>query len=60
VVDFETPVLKEYPIIPLIQSGTMAHSKPFVAKQEFQENIGFPGELIDNWQDVAIKKWASW
>jgi len=56
VVDFETPVLKEYPIIPLIQSGTMAHSKPFVAKQEFQENIGFPGELIDNWQDVAIKK----
>ena len=55
-VDFETPVLKEYPIIPLIQSGAMAHSKPFVAKQEIQENIGFPSELIDNWQDVAIKK----
>jgi Fe-S oxidoreductase len=56
VVDFETPVLKEYPIIPLIQPGVMAHSKPFVAKQALQEKIGFPGELVDNWQDVAIKK----
>jgi Fe-S oxidoreductase len=56
VVDFETPVLKEYPIIPLIQSGVMAHSKPFVAKEEFQQKIGFPGELIDNWQAVAIEK----
>jgi Fe-S oxidoreductase len=56
VVDFETPVLKEYPIIPLIQSGVMAHSKPFVAKEELQQKIGFPGELIDNWQAVAIEK----
>ena len=55
-VDFETPVLKEYPIIPLIQSGVMAHSKPFVAKEELQQKIGFPGELIDNWQAVAIEK----
>jgi Fe-S oxidoreductase len=56
VVDFETPALKEYPVIPLIQSGAMAHSKPYVAKEELQQNIGFPGELIDNWQEVAIKK----
>ena len=34
----------------------MAHSKPYVAKQELQEKIGFPGELIDNWQQVAIDK----
>ncbi len=54
--DFETPVLREYPIIPLIQSDAMAHSQPFVAKPDIQEKIGFPGELIDNWQDVAIKK----
>jgi len=55
-VDFETPVLKEYPIIPLIQPDTMAHSKPFVAKPDIQEKIGFPGELVENWQEVAIKK----
>ncbi|MEM7294139.1 MAG: (Fe-S)-binding protein, partial [Pseudomonadota bacterium] len=54
--DFDTPALKEYPIIPLIQQGSMAHSKPFVAKEEHQTKLGFPGELIDNWQDVAITK----
>ena len=55
-VEFETPVLKEYPIIPKLHKDVMAHSKPYVAKEEFQEKLGFPGELVDNWQDVAIKK----
>ena len=55
-VEFETPALKEYPIIPKLQKDVMAHSKPYVAKEEFQEKLGFPGELVDNWQDVAIKK----
>ncbi len=55
-VEFETPVLKEYPIIPLIQSGSMAHSQPYLASEEHQKNIGFPGELIDDWQEVAINK----
>ena len=54
--DFDTPELKEYPVIPHIQEGTMAHSKPFVAKEEFQEALGFPGELVDNWQQVAYDK----
>ena len=54
--DFETPVLKEYPVIPHIHEGVMAHSKPFVAKQEFQAPLGFPGELVDNWEQVAIDK----
>jgi len=56
VADFDTPVLKEYPVIPQIQEGVMAHSKPFVAKEEFQEQLGFPGELVDNWEQVAIEK----
>jgi Fe-S oxidoreductase len=56
VADFDTPVLKEYPVIPHIQEGVMAHSKPFVAKEQFQEPLGFPGELVDNWQQVAIDK----
>ena len=54
--DFEVPELKEYPVIPGIQEGTMAHSKPFVAKEQFQEPLGFPGELVDNWQQVAYDK----
>jgi Fe-S oxidoreductase len=56
VADFETPELKEYPVIPHIQEGVMAHSKPFVAKEQFQEPLGFPGELVDNWEQVAIDK----
>ncbi|MEN8107403.1 MAG: sulfate reduction electron transfer complex DsrMKJOP subunit DsrK [Pseudomonadota bacterium] len=54
--DFETPEMKEYPVIPLLQEGVMAHSKPFVAKEEFQESLGFPGELVDNWEQVAVEK----
>jgi Fe-S oxidoreductase len=56
VADFEIPVLKEYPVIPTIREGVMAHSKPFVAKNEFQQALGFPGELVDNWQQVAYDK----
>ncbi|HKJ08056.1 MAG TPA: (Fe-S)-binding protein [Gammaproteobacteria bacterium] len=54
--NFETPQLKEYPVIPLIQEGVMAHSKPFTAKAEFQADLGFPGELPENWQEIAINK----
>ena len=54
--DFEVPELKEYPVIPGIQEGTMAHSKPCVSKEQFQEPLGFPGELVDNWQQVAYDK----
>ncbi|MDH3220128.1 MAG: (Fe-S)-binding protein [Gammaproteobacteria bacterium] len=54
--DFETPALKSYPEIPPIEIGVMAHSKPYYAKQEHQQNIGFPGELVDNWEQVAIAK----
>ena len=54
--DFDIPELKEFPVVPHIQEGTMAHSKPFVAKEQFQEPLGFPGELVDNWQQVAYDK----
>ena len=54
--DFDTPELKEYPEIPHIHEGVMAHSKPFVAKEEFQQALGFPGELVDNWEQVALDK----
>jgi Fe-S oxidoreductase len=52
--DFEIPKLDEYPEVPPVVLGTMAHSKPFVAKPEFQAPLNFPGELPDDWHDKAI------
>ncbi len=54
--DYEIPELKEYPVIPHIKPGSMAHSKPFVAKDVFQKDLGFPGELVENWKEKTIEK----
>lgn len=54
--DFETPTLQKFPIIPKLHEGAMAESKPFVAKPEHQEALGFPGKLVDNWEQVAVEK----
>ncbi len=53
---FDTPKLKEYPVIPLIKVGATSHLKPFVANEAIQKNLGFPGELVENWQEKAIAK----
>ena len=55
---FDIPQLREYPIIPKLKKGVMSHSKPFIAKEPHQEPLGFPGELVDDWENVAIKKMA--
>ncbi len=54
--EFETPRIHEIPIVPQVQPGAMAHLKPFVAKPEHQESLGFPGQLVDNWKEVALDK----
>src|SRR5450759_3266356 len=56
VAPFATPKLKGYPVIPLIQKGAMAHSKPYVAAAPIQKALGFPGELVEGWQDKAVAK----
>ena len=53
---FTTPKLKPYPVIPLIREGSSAHLKPFVASEAIQKNLGFPGELVPDWQAKAIAK----
>jgi Fe-S oxidoreductase len=53
--DFEVPQLQEYPEIPAVEPGTMAHSQPYIAKADFQVPLGYPGELVDNWQGKAIE-----
>ena len=54
--DFETPVLGEYQVIPHLKRDTMAGSKPYVAKPDHQKALGFPVELVPDWENVAVKK----
>ena len=54
--DFKVPDLQEFVDVPEVVEGTMAHSAPFVAKPAIQEPLGFPGDLVDNWQEKAIDK----
>ena len=54
--DFKVPELKEYPEIPEMAEGAMSHSSPFVAKPEHQADLGFPGELVDGWEEKAVAR----
>jgi len=54
--EFQTPELKAFAEIPVVVEGAMAHSRPYVASPEHQEPLGFPGALVDDWQQVAIDK----
>jgi len=53
---FETPVLREYPVIPILQQGAMGKSHTVVASATIQQAIGFPGELVEDWHDKAIAR----
>jgi Fe-S oxidoreductase len=54
--NFDVPELQEYTEVPPVTPDTMAHSKPFLSKLDFQEPLGFPGELVDDWEAKAIDK----
>jgi len=54
--DFEIPPLPKYIEIPSINEGAMKGEGPFKSSEEFQIPLGFPGEKVENWQDVAISK----
>jgi Fe-S oxidoreductase len=58
--DFEVPETREFPVIPTIMEGAMAHSSPYLANAEFQSDLGFPGDgkLIDNWKEIFLNKLA--
>ena len=53
---FQTPAFRELRDNPKIQEDAMAHSQPFIAKPEHNEPLGFPGELVDNWEEKAVAK----
>jgi len=56
---FDVPVLGDYPIcpVPAIKPDTMKGLKPFIVNNPMHNtDLGFPGALVDNWQEVAIAK----
>ena len=53
---FETPTFREFRDNPAIEEGAMDHSQPFIAKAAHNEPLGFPGELVDNWEEKAVEK----
>ena len=54
--DFDVPSIAVPVEIPTLKRGAMEHSSPFVAAPNHQEALGFPGELVDDWQTRAIDK----
>lgn len=60
--DKEEPVYdvrgpKGHPLeIPRLACGAMADLQSFPAHEAHQESLGFPGELLPNWKEVAIAK----
>lgn len=55
-VEIEVPEFREYPLIPMLKPDVMKGDGPFVAKPVHQEALGFPGELVDNWEEKAVEK----
>jgi len=56
VADFETPEFREYPVVPEIKVGAMEGTSPFISRPEFDNDLGFPGELPENWKEKVLDK----
>ena len=54
--EFTVPEFRKYRVIPKLKKGVMSHSHPYTAKSELQEPLGFPGELVDDWENKAVLK----
>ena len=42
--------------MPQLACGAMAESRPYVASAAHQQPLGFPGELVENWQERAVAR----
>ena len=54
--DFVTPDISVPIEIPTLNRDALKHSSPYVAAPEHQQALGFPVELVDDWQPKAIAK----
>ncbi|MGF1643153.1 MAG: sulfate reduction electron transfer complex DsrMKJOP subunit DsrK [Thiotrichales bacterium] len=52
----EVPEIHDSIRVPRIKPGAMEKTGPFVAKPDHQTPLGYPGELVDNWQEKAVEK----
>jgi len=51
---YEKPEVFKNIHVPGLQQGVMESNGPFIAKEDHQKALGFPGELVDNWERKAI------
>ena len=59
--EFPIPKYRDYPAVPAIKAGAMAHSRPHVASEKIQEALGYQTKLDEDWQvthDKAIGKFG--
>jgi len=56
VADFDTPKFREYPIVPQIKTGAMDGTSPFVSRPEFDNQLGYPGQLPEDWKEKVLDK----
>ena len=54
--DFETPKFREYPVVPMLKPDAMSGSRPFVSRAEFDTDLGYPGELPEDWKEKTLEK----
>jgi Fe-S oxidoreductase len=50
----KAPSLRTIPIVPVLEPKVMAGTRAYVANEKIQEEIGFPGKLVDDWKAVAL------
>ncbi len=50
------PPYREFPTIPALKIDAMVESNPFVAAAAHNEALGFPGTLVDGWEQKAVAK----
>jgi Fe-S oxidoreductase len=56
--DYDTPSISVPIEIPTLKRGAMEHLSPYAAAPAHQQALGFPGELVDDWQVKAIDKFS--
>ncbi|HNC99622.1 MAG TPA: (Fe-S)-binding protein, partial [Myxococcota bacterium] len=52
----QAPAYREFPTVPALQPDVMAGSNPYVAADKHNEAIGFPGALVEGWEQKAVAK----
>jgi Fe-S oxidoreductase len=50
------PAYREFPTITALKVDSMAESNPYVAAAVHNESVGFPGTLVDGWEQKAVAK----